>query len=71
MSPLSNHAINKQGEHTKLTTLRRKMDEYGENLNKEVENVKQKYQTEVITELNNTLEGFHSRLDEVDVHMTQ
>ena len=49
-----------------LTKFRRGMDEHSEIFNKETENVR-KYQTEVITELKNKmLEGFNSRLDEVE-----
>ena len=48
-----------------FTELRRRMDEHSENFNEEIENIK-KYQTEVITQLKNTLEGSSSRLDEVE-----
>lgn len=48
-----------------LAELRRRMDEYCENFNKAKENIR-KYQTEVITELKNTLTGFSNRLDEVE-----
>ena len=41
------------------------MDKHSENFNKETENIR-KYETEVITELKNTPEGFNSRLDEVE-----
>ena len=46
-----------------LTDLRRRIDEHSENLNKEAENTR-KYQTEIITELRNTREGFNSRMGE-------
>lgn len=39
-----------------LTDFRRKMDEHSKNVNKEIENIS-RYQTEVETELKNTLEG--------------
>ena len=48
-----------------LTELRRRMNEHNENFNKETENIR-KNQTEIINELKNTLEGFNSRLDEVE-----
>ena len=35
------------------------------NFNKQIENIR-KYQTEVITKLKNTLEGFNSRLEKVE-----
>ena len=49
-----------------LTKVRRTMHKYNENFNKDIENSK-KYQIEItqlkniITELKNSLEGFHSR----------
>ena len=46
-----------------LTKLRRGMNEHSDILNKKTENIR-KYQTAVITQLKNTLEGFNSRLDE-------
>ena len=45
-----------------LTDLRRRVDDHSENFNKKVENIRQ-YQTEVITELKNTLEWFISKMD--------
>ena len=45
-----------------LTDLRRRVDEHSENFNKKVENIRQ-YQTEIITELKNTLEWFISKMD--------
>ena len=41
------------------------MDEHGANFNRKIESIR-KYQTVVITELKNTLEGFNSKLDEVE-----
>ena len=41
------------------------MDEQSKNFSKEIENIR-KYQTEVITEMKNALEGFNSRLDDVE-----
>ena len=43
----------------------RRIDEQSKNFSKEIENIR-KYQTEVITEMKNTLEGFSSRLDDVE-----
>ena len=43
----------------------RRIDEHSKNFSKEIENIR-KYQTEVITEMKNTLEGFNSRLDDVE-----
>ena len=43
----------------------RRMDEQSKNFSKEIENIR-KYQTEVITEMKNALEGFNSRLDDVE-----
>ena len=40
-----------------LIDLSRRVGEHSENFNKEVENIRQ-YQTEIITELKNTLERF-------------
>ena len=48
-----------------LSDLWRRMDEHGENFNKEIEN-KRRYQTDDITQLKNTLEEFSNRLDEVE-----
>lgn len=48
-----------------LTDLWRSMDEHNENFNKDIRNVR-KYYTEVVTELKNILEGFNSRLNEVE-----
>ena len=48
-----------------LTKLGRQMVEHSENDNKDMENIR-KYQREVTTELENTLEGFNSRLYEVE-----
>ena len=48
----------------------RRMDEYSENFNKEMENTR-KYQTEVTTELKNTVEGFNSRKDEVEAQIRE
>ena len=54
-----------------LIQLRRRMDEHNENFNEDVENIR-KYQKEVIelknaiAELKNTVEGFNSRLNEVE-----
>ena len=48
-----------------LTDLWRSMDEHNENFNKDIINVR-KYYTEVVTELKNILEGFNSRLNEVE-----
>ena len=45
-----------------LTDLRRRVDEHSENFNTKVENIRQ-YQTEIITELKNTLEWFISKMD--------
>lgn len=43
----------------------RRMDEHSMNINREIENIG-KYQTKVITEPKNTLEGSNGRLDEVE-----
>ena len=43
----------------------RRIDEQSKNFSKEIENIR-KYQTDVITEMKNTLEGFSSRLDDVE-----
>ena len=43
----------------------RRIDEQSKNFSKEIENIR-KYQIEVITEMKNTLEGFSSRLDDVE-----
>lgn len=48
-----------------LTDLWRSMDEHNEKFNKDIRNVR-KYYTEVVTELKNILEGFNSRLNEVE-----
>lgn len=48
-----------------LANLGKRINELSENFNKEIENIR-KYQTEVITEMKNTLEGFSSRLDDVE-----
>ena len=49
-----------------LTKLIRRMGEHSKTFNKEmIENIR-KYQTEVIIELKNTLEGFNGRLNEVE-----
>lgn len=48
-----------------LTKHGRRTDGHSENFGKVIEN-KRKYKTEVKTELTNILEGFNSRLDEVE-----
>ena len=48
-----------------LTKHGRRMDGHSENSGKVIEN-KRKYKTEVKIELTNILEGFNSRLDEVE-----
>ena len=50
-----------------LIKLRRKMDEYSENFNKKIRNIK-KYQSELknTTEMKNTPEGINSRLDDAE-----
>ena len=53
-----------------LSRLRRGKDEHSENFNKEREYIR-KYQTEVITELKNTLEGFNSTTDEVEEQISK
>ena len=53
-----------------FTQLGRKVYENSENFQKMIENVR-KFQTEVITELKSTLEGFKSRLDEVEEKMSE
>ena len=53
-----------------LTDLRRRMVEHSKNFNKEIENVK-KSETEVITEMQNTLEGFYSRMDETEEQISE
>ena len=50
-----------------LTGVKRDMDEHSHNLNREIE----KYQTEVIIELENTLEGSNSRLDEIEAWISE
>ena len=45
------------------------MDEHSKNFNKETEN--KKYQTEVITEVKNTVEGFNSRMDEIEAQISE
>ena len=52
-----------------LTDLRRRMDEHSDNF-KDIQNVG-KYQTEIITELKNTLDGLNSRLDEVKAQISE
>ena len=53
-----------------LTELGRRMDEHNENFNKETENIR-KYQTEIIIELKNTLQGFNIRIDEVEEQISE
>ena len=53
-----------------LTELGRRMGQHSENFNKEIQNVR-KYQTEVINEVKNTLEGFSSRLDEIEEQISE
>ena len=53
-----------------FTQLGRKVYENSENFQKMIENVR-KFQTEVITELKSTLEGFKSRLDEAEERMSE
>lgn len=48
-----------------LNNLRRSMEEYRKNINKEIENIR-KYQIEVINELKNMLERFNSKTDETE-----
>ena len=54
-----------------FTKLRRRMNEYSVNFNKEMENIR-KYQIDItelkntITELKITLKGFNSKLDEAE-----
>ena len=48
-----------------LTELGRRMDEPSENFNKVIDNIRNNH-TEIITELKNTLEGFNSRLAEIE-----
>ena len=52
-----------------LTKLWRIMDEHSENF-KEIRCII-KYQTEIITELKNTLEGFNKKLDEVGERISE
>lgn len=59
-----------------LSELGRRMDEYTEKFNKEIENIR-KCQTELIvlkttmTKLKNTVEGINNRLDEVGVQISK
>lgn len=53
-----------------FTQLGRKVYENSENFQKMIENVR-KYQTEVITELKSTLEGFKNSLDEAEERMSE
>lgn len=53
-----------------LTEIGRRMDKPSENLNKEIENVRN-YQAEIITELRNALAGFNSILDEVEEQISR
>ena len=46
------------------------MDEHSENFKEEIENIRI-YQTDVITQLKNTLEEFSNRLDEVEEWVTE
>lgn len=46
------------------------MDKHSKNFNKETENIG-KYQTEVITEPKYTLEGFNSRMKEIEAQISR
>lgn len=50
----------------RFTELRKRMDEHSENFNREIKNIR-KYHTEFISEPKNRLEGFNSRLDEIEL----